>query len=462
MGEQQQGTLFRPEFNGAVRVEASEAALSEDAGALVLREVAARLHLDDAVREHLIDRRSAPHVVHSLTSLVRTAVLLMAQGWVDQDDADVLRGDRVFRVAVADGGGARAAERALASQPTLSRMVAMIADGSREGLHALVRGRAFADIRGLHGHRDEMTIDFDSYADAAHGHQEGVAYNGHFGEHVLHPLVAIADTGHFLDGVMRAGNAHTAENVVAFAEPVIAGARELADTLWARFDAGFVAPEFMDWLDEQRVRYVGRIRTNSVLQRHAASWVARTRAVWAAAPSEVAREATYEFWYRAKKWRRQRRVVAVLVERVPGDGELFDRLFFLVSNAARPEATSAALLARYRQRGCAENHIGEFVNTIGSKVSSHFLRDNEVVLLLGLLAYNLVHHVRTRLARHLGEGVSLQRVRERFLKAASLVVRHARRVVVRIGQQKVAAWRSLVAALELAPRALATEGAAAV
>jgi len=40
--------------------------------------------------------------------------------------------------------------------------------------------------------------------------------------------------------------------------------------------------------------------------------------VWAAAPSEVAREATYEFWYRAKKWRRQRRVVAVLVERVPG------------------------------------------------------------------------------------------------------------------------------------------------
>ena len=89
------------------------------------------------------------------------------------------------------------------------------------------------------------------------------------------------------------------------------------------------------------------------------------------------------------------------------------------------------------------------------------LRDNEVVLLLGIIAYNLVHHVRTQLARQLNEGVSLQRVRERFLKAASHVVRHARRIVIRIGEQKVAAWRALVAALDLAPPALAQEAVAA-
>ena len=137
----------------------------------------------------------------------------------------------------------------------------------------------------------------------------------------------------------------------------------------------------------------------------------------------------------------------MLVERVDGDGELFDYLFFLVTNAARREGGSAALLARYRRRGVAENHIGELVNTIGAKVSSHGMAENEVGLLFGLLAYNLVHHVRQRLAKHLGEGVSLQRVRERFLKAASHVIRHARRVIVRIGRAKTETFRTLVTAI---------------
>lgn len=448
VGEQQQSILFRPKFNRSIEVRASEAALSEDAGVLVLREVAGRMGLDDVVGQHLSDRRSVPHVTHSLASLVRTSVFMLAQGWTDQDDADALREDLAFRIGVADRRGASVTGSALASQPTLSRTIAMLADDeNRAGLHVAVRQGAFADILRTHGHRKELTIDIDSFPQVAHGHQEGAAYNGHYHDTMFHPIAAIADTGHFLAAQMRPGNVHTAKEARAFVAPLLDGAREIADKVWLRFDAGYVASEFMDWLDEERVRFVSRIRNNNVLKQRAEAWVARTRAAWSAEPADMAREDTFEFWYKADKWREQRRIVAVLVERVDGDGELFDRLFFLITNAARPEATSLALLARYRQRGRAENHIGELVNVIGPKVSLHHLASNEVVLLLGLLAYNLVHHIRGCLERRLREGISLQRVRERFLKAASHVVRHARRVIVRIGRSKADAWRQLVEAI---------------
>jgi hypothetical protein len=462
MGEHKQATLFRSAHNRAVRVEASEADLSEDPGALVLRDVAAQMGLDDAVAKHLVDRRSTAHVVHSLPSLIRTAVLLHAHGWVDQDDADLLRHDPVFRVGVADGRGASAADRPLASQPSISRTITMLAEAPNlAGLHRVAQDAAFNDIARTVGRRVEFTIDIDSYPEVAHGHQDGAVYNAHYHDVCLHPIIAVSDTGHFLDGQMRPGNAHTAQDARQLVAPLLPRARGLGKRVWVRFDAGYVAPGFMDWLDEERVRFVGRIKSNAVLQKLAEPWADRTREAWRATPSAVQREATIELRYQAGSWSRERRIVAVLVERIDGSGELFDHLFFLVTNAALCERGSAALLAHYRKRGRAENHIGELVNVIGPKASLHELAKNEVVLLLGLVAYNLVHHVRRKLEAHLGEGVSLRRVRDRFLKAAAKVVRHARRVIVRIGRQKVAAWQTLIAALVSPTPGIATEGAAA-
>ena len=40
------------------------------------------------------------YFVHDLPSLIRTSVLLAAQDWRDHDDADALRDDRAFQLAV--------------------------------------------------------------------------------------------------------------------------------------------------------------------------------------------------------------------------------------------------------------------------------------------------------------------------------------------------------------------------
>lgn len=470
MGEQQ-STLFRPIFNGSIRVEASTAPLTEDAGALPLREIADSLGLG-AVVAGLVDHRVQDRITHPLYELVLSRVLLMAQGWRDQDDADVLRDDPAFRMAVSGRGGDRAlrpAEQArepdgLASQPTQSRLTAML--GSAHNRRALSRGLLAIGrerMRRQHGRRRRLVLDVDSFPHATHGRQEGAAYNGHYRMEGYHPLIAVTDTGDIVGVMLRPGNVHTAKDVRRFLTPIILALLEDCDELLVRIDAGYADGKLFAWLAKQGVRFVTRLRNNPALHRTIEGWEARTLADWKANPTGdgAPRHATREFWHRVKTWTSVVRVVAVVVERDVGRGELLHHTFYLATNLARPQATSEAILQTYRQRGTAEAHIGEFKRVIAPLLSSvqrhrngapHRKRkvgmaENEVTLLLAAFAYQLVHALRCLLEEAAGDGLSLDRVRERVLKVATSVVRHARAVHFRVASTKAELWRLLAGAL---------------
>jgi hypothetical protein len=215
MGEHQ-SSLFRTEFNRSIRVDVATTPLTEDAGALALREVADGLGLDRATAD-LLDHRSKSRITHPLYELVLSRVLLLAQGWQDQDDADALRDDPALRMAVTERGGDRALRPpqgsrepdGLASQPTQSRRTAMLGSehnrrGLRRGLLNVVRER----MRRVHGHRRRIVLDVDSYPHELHGKQEGCAYNGHYRMAGYHPLVAITDTGDIVGVMLRPRNVH--------------------------------------------------------------------------------------------------------------------------------------------------------------------------------------------------------------------------------------------------------------
>lgn len=464
MGERDERTLFRPEFNRSVRVEAARSAVTDDAGALLLREVA-EFYGYDKVAASLLDHR-VPHLVtHPLTELVLTRVLLLAQGWRDQDDADALRDDAALRLAVSTRRGTaplEAAETALtpsglASQPTLSRTQGMLASElNRRRLAFGVLDRACARIEGVHGRRDEVTFDVDSFAYDAHGKQEWAAYNGHYRTECFHPLVAYADTGDLLGVRLRPGNVHTADEVRSFLEPMLPRLREVARKLWLRIDAGYANGQLFAWLHHRRIRFITRLRNNPALSKEAEAWRERTLAEWKKGPAEDGhrREATFEYWYRSKRWSRVVRVVAVLVERDYAHGELLHHEFFLATNAARHEATSADLLTRYRHRGEAEQRIGEFVNDLAPTLSSvprsregsvaHKRPvgpgENEVSLLLAALAYNLLHALRCLVQGESTVRISIRRLRERLLKAGALIVRHARQIAVRVNAAYADMW----------------------
>jgi hypothetical protein len=65
---------------------------------------------------------------------------------------------------------------------------------------------------------------------------------------------------------------------------------------------------------------------------------------------------------------------------------------------------------------------------------------NEVRLILAALAYNLAHAVRSVIKEVLGAGMTLVRVRDRFLRVPSRFTIHARRVIVMIADDVRERW----------------------
>ena len=64
--------------------------------------------------------------------------------------------------------------------------------------------------------KQRLILDVDSTEDPAHGKQENVAFNGHFGKNCFHPLFAFTSDGDCLGAKLRPGNVHSADGVVAF------------------------------------------------------------------------------------------------------------------------------------------------------------------------------------------------------------------------------------------------------
>src|SRR5690606_4915470 len=145
MGESQ-CSLFSLEFNRSVHVEARPERLSTDAGALLLRELMDRLGFAGLVERHLGDSRDPDRVTHSFVELLRTVLLMPAQGWSDYLDVAHLRDVAIFRLAVSGRRGQSPLRRAegrvpdgLCSQPTLSRFLECLSTvENRSGLGAML------------------------------------------------------------------------------------------------------------------------------------------------------------------------------------------------------------------------------------------------------------------------------------------------------------------------------------
>ena len=449
---------FALKFNGSVRLEAREERLTGEAGAVVLREVDERLGLTRWLGETLTDTREESRITHSLRELVRTHLLLLAQGWRDQDDADALRKDAALRLAVSDSkstGPLKQGEgrpEGLASQPTLSRLTAMLAqEGNREVLReALVwlTGRRLRALRSRGERLKQVTVDVDGLPVEVHGHQEGSAYNGHYAVRMYHPLVAsMAQTGDLLDVRLREGNVHSASGALEFISRLLERVeKEICEVAAVRLDAGFPEEKLLWMLEERGTPYVARVRNTAPLKQEAALW----RLLHSGVPQGQLGTFLYESQYQAQGWSRARRVVLVLVQR---EEELFPHAFWLVTSWTREQMPAEELLTHYRQRGTAEGHFGELMDVLAPALSSakrpksnyqgqppvrrsvsiDAFANNEVRLLLNALAYNLVHAARVLLEQATGEGWGLLRVRERVLKVAAWVLVHAKRVVLVIG-----------------------------
>ena len=442
---------IRPSFNRSLRLETRPELLSADTGALVQRELMERSGLIDWLTERLHDPRHPSSIRYPLSDLLRTRLLLLGQGWRDQSDADRLRQDPSLRVSSETRRGTAALEegQGLASQPTLSRLLDTL---SREEnlpvLHQAVTELACRRIEMIEGQRRKrgektprkkrrkktMYLDVDGLPVEVHGHPPGSEWNGYYRQRMYHGLVAsCAETGDLIDGEIFPGASYLGKQALKLTLRVVDRCRgRLCGSMIVRMDAGFPEPGLLEGLESRSVPYIARIRKNEVLNRMAKPYLTQPAG---RSPDAPPRLWFHELTYQAESWDRARRVVLVVRERPE---ELYPDHFWLLTSLSRKRYEAEALLARYRKRGKAEGHMGEFMDVLDPALSSasrpktHYRGKplkpganpeatteagvrphNEVLFLLNLLGYEILHLGRVLMEQATRRGWSLRRFRER-------------------------------------------------
>jgi hypothetical protein len=246
------------------RVDVGGAGVVSHAGGVLLTAVIARVGLDEGLSQALARWRK-PHAVHDPAKVVLDLAVTLALG------GDCLADIALLRSAPGVFG-------MVASDPTVSRTIDVLAADAPAALAAIDTARAVARVRawelaGSHGPDHDvdaarpLVIDVDATLVTAHSEKEQAAptFKRGFG---FHPLWAFADhgpegTGEPLSVLLRKGNAGS--NTAADHITVIRAAlkqlprhrpgRRPGRQVLVRADGGGCTHAFIEWLTGQRLQY---------------------------------------------------------------------------------------------------------------------------------------------------------------------------------------------------------------
>jgi hypothetical protein len=420
MGDGEKAPL-RLHFNSKVRLECHGSTITSDAGLLPFREFDEALGLTSTASEHLRESRTGRNIRHQLAPLLRQSIYSRLAGYDDTNDADRLAQDPAMRVAVGWQGSARNA----ASTSQMGRFETELLT-EKDNLEGLGRMNAQWVERAMAQTLCRRVIlDLDSSVSPVHGHQEGAAYNGHFGCVCFHPLFCFNQFGDCERAVLRPGNLHSADGWQEFIDPIVRRYSREPVRLLFRGDAAFGNPELYEYLEERSIGYAIRLRSNPVLQRAIAHLLVRPTQ-W---PSQGPIVFYHDFIYQAQSWNVARRVVSKVEWH---RGELLPRVGFIVTSLRYP---AKGIVHFYNGRGSAEQWIKEGKQALNwTRLSCHKFVANQVRLGLFILAYNLGNFTRRLVLPEAMQHWSLTSLQTRMIKTGGRLVRHARRLVFQLAE----------------------------
>ena len=252
--------------------------LSSDGGVLALREVEQRLRVADRLAACMIDPRAADQITHSLVDVIRFRLLMISAGYEDGNDANSLRRDPMFKMAL----DLSPIDRELCSQSTISRLENL------PDVRALLRmGRAMVDLycESFATVPKRITLDIDDTFDAAHGGQQLRLFNAHYDEYGFQPIVVFDGEGRFITAVLRPAKRPSGKEIKPFLRRLLRAIRaHWPDTeILLRADSHYCGPEVLDWCRASGLDYILGIAATTTLRRHVegleASTTARSEAV---------------------------------------------------------------------------------------------------------------------------------------------------------------------------------------
>jgi hypothetical protein len=431
MGDSHNDPL-RVDFDRHIKLEFHGSTVTSDAGLLAYRELDDALDLTRTAASGLHDTRSGLNTQHSLLALLRQSISSRLAGYEDVNDAERLSLDPALRTVV----GGRAKDNTAASASEMARFETEILSTKENLKHLMDLSGQWIDQAHQHRKLAKFILDMDSSVSQTYGHQQGSAYNGHFGCTCYHPLFLFNQFGDLERVLLRRGNCGSAKFWRRVLLPVIERYRGLDIPKFFRGDAAFAGPKLLRLLEREGFRYVIRIKANAVLERKVADWLKRP----VGRPSRKPKVFYYNMRYRAGSWDCARRVVVKVEWHA---GELFPRVGFIVTNL---KWRAKQVVRFYNRRGTAEQWIKEGKNAVSwTKLSCRRFKDNAARLQLFALAYNLANVLRQLALPRSIRSWTLTTLREKLVKIGAKVVTHAKYVVFQLAE--VAVPRQLFAAI---------------
>jgi len=174
-------------------------------------------------------------------------------------------------------------------------------------------------------HPDELRIDLDPTEDPAHGEQQLALFNGHYGNSCYLPMLAFVSFDdepdqYLVTALLRPGNSPDKKGAIGVLSRILPRLREAFPRVRfrVRLDAGFAAPDVLDFLDEQGdVEYAVAMGKNSILKRRARRYMGRARRL--SRESGKTEHVYAETQYATKSWSWKRRIIIKAeVTRHPG------------------------------------------------------------------------------------------------------------------------------------------------
>lgn len=397
--------------------------LSSDTGVVLLGQVDEQVGLCRRLAGALIDGRQASKVRHSAADVLRQRVLQICAGYEDASDANALRNDPAFQIAL---GRAPSETSALASQPTISRFE------NRSHRELLALSEVLLELwierlvrRARKSRRPpQIVLDFDSTDFITHGQQQLALFHGHYDNYIYYPLLVFDGEGFPVAAVLRGGRSRAGAPAVLLRIVEKLTERLPSFHVTLRADAGFCSPEMFTLCESIGIDYVIGLITHKTLIEHAEAWMSEARTIAAKEGSAcLIRDFTLAWGKRTNQ--PARRIVAKAEVTSIGDNPRF-----MMTNMTAP---AEQVYQTYTGRGQCENHIKELKNALlGDRMSCHRFAANQFRLLLHTSAYVLMFTLRERLRGTVLGRVQFDTLRLRLIKIAGQIVVTARRIWMRM------------------------------
>jgi len=277
-----------------------------------------------------------------------------------------------------------------------------------------------------------ITLDCDSTVKTVYGNQEGTAkgYNSSKpGANSYHPLLCfLSELKIVIKTRFRTGSAYTSNGICSFIEETASIIPDNIEKIFFRADSGFFNGKLFDLLESKNWNYLIKVKLKNLK-------AVLNNQIWAQS-KENPKVSTCEFEYRAKGWKRKRKLKAIRTvtgyKEVDyfGEKQLIEEYVYAcycsnLSTSSGVELDAIDLHENYKQRSISETWIAEVKGQLlaGSTLTNNFYA-NDILWQLGIFAYNLSIMIRYKVKNYWKQEHNT--FRDWFINIPAKIVRSGR------------------------------------